>query len=149
MTKIKQKRHMSAAEITLSADWIVAQSDLPSWAEVRSHVLREYGIDRTVEALRRIPGLKKARDSRANVKTSRRVVGSRPTTRKLNILQEHVDRLEAESQLLQNENIELIERNLRLTNGARVHQIPEADLDRSLAPMNRNPTKLPSRKQGK
>ena len=149
MTKIKQKRHMSPAEITLSANWIIAQSDLPSWSEVRSHVLREYGIDRTVEALRRITCLKKARDSRANVKTSRRAAGARPTTRKLNILQKHIDRLEAENQLLQNENIELIERNFRLTNGARVHQIPEADLDRTLAPMNRNPTELPSRRQGK
>ena len=52
----------------------------------------------------------------------------------------HIDRLEAEVERLESENRTLLERNLRLINGARVRQIPECDLDRPLAPINRNPT---------
>jgi predicted RNase H-like nuclease (RuvC/YqgF family) len=142
MVKRNLKRHMSPNEISATADWIMDQSDLPSWNEVRAFVLREFCIDRTVEALRRIKPLKTARKSRAQAPKKRNSPGARPTTRKINALHKHIDRLEAEVLRLREENQELFERNLRLINGARVHQILERDLDRPLAPINRNPTNL-------
>ena len=93
----------------------------------------------------RVAELKKARTARAEAPRVRRAAGSRPTTRKINALQNHIDRLEAEIHRLAQENRTLLERNLRLIKGARIHQIIESDLDRPLAPMNRNPTNLPRR----
>lgn len=146
MPKLNIKRHMTPAEIALTADWIMAQPDLPSWPEVRTFVLQSMAIDRTVEAIRRIPSLKAARLARAEVPRARSSPLARPTTRKIDALQAHIDRLEVEVRRLEAENAELLLRNLRLINGARVHQIPEADLDRPFAPINRNPTNLRTRR---
>lgn len=146
MAKLMPKRHLSPAEIAIAADWIMTRPDLPSWSEVRGFVLKEFGIDRTVEALRRVPDLKKARTARAEAPRVKKTVGPRPTTRKINTLQNHIDRLEVEIHRLQSENRDLLERNLRLINGARVHQIPETHLDRPLSPVNRSPTNLPQRR---
>ncbi len=144
MNRLRLKRHMSAAEITMTADWIIGRADLPSWPEIRAFVLKEFGIERAVEALRRIPDLKQARAAKA-VAPRQRALGPRPTTRKIEALQTHIARLEAEVERLESENLTLLERNLRLINGARVRQIPECDLDRPLAPINRNPTTLRTR----
>jgi hypothetical protein len=65
MNRLRLKRHMSAAEITMTADWIIGRADLPSWPEIRAFVLKEFGIERAVEALRRIPDLKQARAAKA------------------------------------------------------------------------------------
>lgn len=145
MPDLRTKRHMSPTEIALTVDWIMDQPDVPSWQEVRTFVLKEFSIDRTVEAIRRVSDLKQARTARAAAPKFRKSPGARPTTRKINALQKHIDRLEGEVQRLQQENIELFERNLRLINGARVRQIPEGELERPLAPINRNPTNLPGR----
>lgn len=139
MSSLSPKRHMSAAEIAMTADWIIGRPDVPSWPEVRVFVLKEFGIERAVEALRRVPDLKQARLAKSEA-PRQRVLGPRPTTRKIDALQAHIDRLEAEIRRLEAENRTLLERNLRLINGARVRQIPECDLDRPLAPINRNPT---------
>jgi len=93
MPKPNAKRHMTAAEITQTADWIMSKPDLPSWAEVRTFVLKEFGIDRTVEAIRRIPDLKKARTAAVEAPRQRKRVGPRPTTRKIETLEEHITRL--------------------------------------------------------
>lgn len=142
MPKIQMKRHLRPTEIALTADWIMDQADTASWQEVRTFVLTEFGIDRTVEALRRVAELKKARTARKEAPRRRRTPSARPTTRKINDLQVHIDKLNGEIHRLQQENTVLLERNLRLINGARVHQIPEGALERPLAPINRNPTEL-------
>lgn len=149
MRKLSPKRHLTAREILATVDWIMRQSDVPSWGEIRGHVLREFAIDRTVEALRRNVELKQAREARALAPKARAVVGARPTTRKINALQAEIDRLTAEILLLGEKNRALLQRNLRLINGARVHQIPEADLDRPLTPVNRNPTNLSKQRKSR
>lgn len=147
MRKLSPKRHLTAREILTTVDWIMRQSDVPSWGEVREHMLKEFGIDRTVEALRRNAELKQAREARALAPKARPIVGARPTTRKINALQAEIERLAAEILLLEEKNRALLQRNLRLINGARVHRIPEADLDRPLTPVNRNPTNLPKQRK--
>ena len=150
MPDLRTNRHLSAADIALTAEWIMEQPDAPSWSEVRKFVLKELAIDRTTEALRRVPDLKKARTARAAAPKMRKPAsGARPTTRKIEALQAHISRLEGEIHRLEAEKTELLERNLRLINGARVHQIPEADLDRPLVPVNRNPTNFPTQKARK
>mgnify|MGYP003564458559 CR=1 FL=1 len=150
MPELRTKRHLSAADIALTAEWIMDQPDSPSWSEVRKFVLKELGIDRTVEALRRVPDLKKARTARAEApKVRKRSTAASPTTRKIEALEAHISRLESEIHRLEAENAVLFERNLRLRNGARVHQIPEGDLDRPLVAVNRNPTNLSKRKAKK
>ena len=149
MRKFSPKRHLSPREILATVDWIMRQPDVPSWGEVRAYVLREFGIDRSVEALRRNAELKRAREARAAAAQTRRILGPRPTTRKINALQAEIERLTAEVHLLEEKNRALLQRNLRLINGARVHRISEADLDRPLTPVNRNPTNLPQRRKGR
>lgn len=142
MVKLNTKRHMSPSEIAHTADWIMDQPSLPSWKEVSLFVLDQFTINRTVEALRRIPAIKAARDAREAEPKARRVNVPKLTKRQVSSLEGHVARLEAEVRRLEAENAALLSRNLRLINGARVHQIPESDLDRPLAPINRNPTVL-------
>lgn len=149
MPKLNPKRHLSPREILVTVDWIMHQPDVPSWAEVSAFVRREFGIDRAVEAIRRNPDLKAAREARETAPKARKIVDPRPTTRKINALEAEIARLTAEIHLLQAQNRTLVQRNLRLINGARVHQIPEADLDRPLVPVNRNPTNLPQRRRQK
>jgi hypothetical protein len=149
MPKLNPKRHLSAREVLVTVDWIMHQPDVPSWAEVSAFVRREFGIDRTVEAIRRNADLKAAREAREAAPKARKIIGPRPTTRKIKALEAEIERLTAEIHLLQGQNSALIQRNLRLINGARVHQIPECDLDRPLVPVNRNPTNLPERRSRK
>jgi len=136
----RRERHLSPSEVSAIANWIMDQPNLTTWSEVQVFVKKQFGVERTVEGLRRIPDLKNARKAKAEQPRTRTSAPPRPTTRKIDALQGHIDRLEAEIRLLKAENQTLLERNLRLINGARVHQIPESDLDRPLTPINRNPT---------
>jgi hypothetical protein len=145
MAKGNPKRHLTVGEVRLAADWVLNQGAVPSWDEVRRFVLREFGVDRVVEALRRVPELKAARDARAAAPARRPVRTPRPTARRLDALESEIQRLGAEVCRLEAENAALFERNLRLVNGARVRQIPERELDRELTPVNRSPTRLPTR----
>lgn len=150
MTKANPKRHLQERELIRAAEWIMEQRGVPSWEDVRTFALREFGVDRTVEALRRAARLKAARDAKEAAPPVRQEVkGYRAAPRKRGVLEAENRRLAAEIKRLEAENTALVARNLRLINGARVFQIPEGQLDRPLTPVDRSPTLLPGSEKRK
>lgn len=145
MSPAVTNRHLSNHEVARTADWIRGRATTPSWAEIRAYVLREHGVERTIEALRRNTELKAARIQRAATPQRRRY-GPRPTFRQAAEMATEIDGLRVEIKRLEDEIANLLERNLRLINGASISMITETELDRPLGIINRSPTRLPTSK---
>lgn len=137
--KAGKNRHLKSSEIEAAADWIKSQPDRPRWEEVRQFLLATFAVDRTNQSLMKNEVLKSAMVARKSTAPQKKL-GPRPTTRKIEALNSHIDRLEVEMAELRLQNQSLIEENLQLVNGAKLRNIPERDLRRPLPPINRNAT---------
>ena len=133
-----RKRHMTSEEIVRTAEWIAAQPDIPSWEAVRSHVPRSFDVDRTTEALRRNAELQRARRLPKPAP-----LREQPSPIRTKGLQDQVIRLRLEVERLEQRNLALFERNLRLINALRAHNIPEERMERPIPIAHREGSEPP------
>lgn len=137
----KGSRHLTATELSETAEWILARSEVPSWPEIAAHVARKHGVDRSTEALRRREELKSARDARKRAVAASPRKRGRPTTRQIKSRDAEIAVLKAEIAQLTAERDAAIDRNFKLLNAMRVRNIPEQRMERPLSPLNRDSTR--------
>lgn len=141
MARRKSKRHLSETEIEAIAEWILESQNVPSWSEVSEFALVKFGVDRTVEAIRRRELLNRAMKRRRAKPThvATKKASSLTSSREIKLEQE-IARLQSELSARESQIVALLERNLRLTNAMTTRLIPVPRQERSLPPINRDPT---------
>ncbi len=143
---IKGAKHLSSQHIDWLLSWITNQSDQPSYREVCSALEKRWGIERDPDTIRRRKEIKRVMDAKKTAAKQQPASKSdKPTQRRLNQLSAEVQRLRTQVIQVTAERDELLERNLRYLNAMKVSQVPEQRWERPLAPVNRDPTELPSR----
>ncbi len=142
----KGAKHLSPQHIDWLLIWITNQSGQPSYREVCSALEKRWGIKRDPDTIRRRKEIKRVMDAKKTAAKQQPASQSdKPTQRRLNQLNSEVQRLRTEIIRVTAERDELLERNLRYLNAMKVSQVPEQRWERPLAPVNRDPTELPSR----
>lgn len=136
----KGSRHLTAMELSETAEWILGRPEVPSWPEIAAHVARKHGVERSTEALRRREELKNARDERKRMVAVPPRKRGRPTTRRLKSRDSEIAALKSELARVMAERDAAIERNFELLNARRVRNVPEARRVRPLSPINRDST---------
>lgn len=133
-----RKRHMTPEEVVQTAEWIVAEPEVPSWEAVRRHVLWTFDVDRTTEALRRNAELQRARRLPKPAPTH-----EPPSPVRTKGLHNQVIRLRLEVERLEHRNQALFERNLRLINALRALNVPEERMERPIPIAHREGSEPP------
>lgn len=143
----KGVKQLRDKHVTWLTDWILSSKDVPSYREICDALEARWGIQRDPDVIRKRPEVQRALSARKTAEKSNRPVQSkRPTTRRMEQLENQVARLDAEVAALKAERDALVERNLALINAMKANQIPEHRIERPLGVINRDPTVLQTRR---
>ncbi|WP_072706942.1 hypothetical protein [Donghicola eburneus] len=146
MAAPRPSKHLKSEQIAWITDWILNQPSVPSLADICEALLSRFAIQRSPDSIRHRPEIKRALTARREAeKSGRTSTAPRLTSRRMAQLEQKIVRLSAEVLDLQEQRDALIESNLRMTNAMKAHGIPARQMERPLAPVNRDRTELPKR----
>lgn len=133
----KTARHLSDKEIEIVCEWIKSQTYKPKWDEAVSIIRDLFGIERTLQSVMKNAAFKVAMAARKKVALKRPTIG-KPTTKKIENLEQEIDRLRVEIEELKSMNELLVQERIEIINFLKSRRIPEDQFKRVLAPINRN-----------
>lgn len=146
MTTPRPPKHMSPDQIDWITNWILSRTSVPSLAEICDALLSRFGVRRDPDSIRHRAEIKRALTARREAAKADRTPSSRrPTSRRMAQLEAEIVRLTAEVLDLQQQRDAVIEKNLQMINAMKSLSIPERQMLRPLAPVNRDRTELPGK----
>lgn len=148
MSTPRPSKHMSPEQVDWIANWILNRHSVPTLADICDVLLSRFGVRRDPDSIRHRAEIKRALNARREARKANRTPASRrPTSRRMSQLEGEIVRLNAEVLDVQQQRDALIEKNLRMIHAMKALNIPERQMERHLAPVNRDRTELP--KKGK
>lgn len=139
-------KHMRPEQIDWITNWILRRTSVPSLAEICDALLSRFGVQRDPDSIRHRIEIKRALTARREAEKADRTPASRrPTSRRMTQLEAEIVRLTSEVLNLKQQRDALIETNLQMINAMKALSIPERQMQRPLAPVNRDRTELPGR----